>query len=120
MKKLIFAITVIAVSLMAEDYSQMTLDELNSLRGSVAVEDREAFRAEMQSRISQMSPEEQAAFREQRMVEKNMQIKNMNLYKGSNNQAQQVGQRLKDGSGAGDMMQNMGNSQRGDKGHSNR
>lgn len=120
MKKLLFAISIIAVSLMAEDYSQMTLDELNSLRGTVAAENREAFRAEMQSRISEMTPEEQAAFREQRMSEKNMKVKKMNLHKASKNQAQGVMQRLKDGSGAGSMMQNKGNSQRGGNGNSNR
>ncbi|SFV53761.1 hypothetical protein MNB_SV-14-717 [hydrothermal vent metagenome] len=62
MKKILIAMSIAVVSLMATDYSAMTFDELDALRGKVAVEDRDAFRAEMQSRINAMSDEERTAY----------------------------------------------------------
>ena len=62
MTKILIAMSVVAVSLMAVDYSAMTTDELNTLRGTVAVEDREAFRTEMVSRIDAMTPEDRATY----------------------------------------------------------
>ena len=124
MKKLIIAISMIAVSLMAVDYSQMTMDQLNDLRGTVAVEDREAFRSEMQSRVSLMTPDEQVQFRAERMANKGAGLNNGSgsMNRGSTNQGQGMGQRLRDGSGAGSMSQgasgnngnccNQGNSKR--------
>jgi hypothetical protein len=66
MKKTVLAIGFLAITLMATDYSEMTTEELISLRGTVAVEDRADFRAEMQSRVATMTPEEQATFRASR------------------------------------------------------
>jgi len=107
MKKLLITMSLLAMSLMAADYSQMTMDELNSLRGSVAVEDREVFRAEMQSRMAQMTPEELNTFREDRMATGGAGDRDGSgtgsMNKGSTNQGQGVGQRLRDGSGAGNM-----------------
>jgi len=123
MTKLIVAISMIAVSLMAVDYSQMSMEELNALRGTIAAEDREAFRAEMQSRVQLMTPEEQAKFREERMANKGLGPKDGsgsgNLYKGSNNQAQGMGQRLRDGSGTGAQSQGSKNNQGGGNGAGN-
>ncbi len=70
----------LAMSLMATDFTQMTTQELTAMRGTVAVEDREAFRAEMQSRIANMTAEERATLKATR---------------------QATGQQLRDGSGAG-------------------
>ena len=68
MKKSILLAGVLAMSLWAVDYSQMTTEELIALRGSVPVEDRDAFRAEMQSRLQSMSAEELAAFQASRQA----------------------------------------------------
>lgn len=40
------------------DYSSMSLEELQSARGSVAEGDRDAFKSEMQSRMQSLSPQE--------------------------------------------------------------
>jgi len=107
MKKLLIMMSLLAMSLMAADYSQMTMDELNSLRGTVVEEDREVFRAEMQSRMAQMTPEELNTFREDRMAAGGAGARDGSgagsMNKGSRNQGQGVGQRLQDGSGAGNM-----------------
>ncbi len=66
MKKVILATSMIVMGLMAADYSQMTTEELNNLRGTVATEDRDAFRAEMQSRMQAMTPEERQTYRADR------------------------------------------------------
>ncbi len=50
---------IIAVaSLIAADYSQMTMEELNALKGPLSVEER----AETQSRLQAMTPEERQAY----------------------------------------------------------
>ncbi len=84
MIKMILAATLMSVSLFAVDYTQMTTEELNALRGTVAVEDRDAFRAEMQSRMQAMTVEERQAMIAQRQAS-----------------GQPMGQALRDGSGAG-------------------
>ncbi len=68
MKKSILLASVLAMSLWAVDYSQMTTQQLIELRGSVPIEDRDAFRAEMQSRMQTMTAEEIAAFRASRQA----------------------------------------------------
>jgi len=62
MKRTLLLSGLLAMGLWAVDYSQMTTEQLIELRGSVPVEDRDAFRAEMQSRLQTMTPEERAAF----------------------------------------------------------
>jgi len=62
MKKTLLTIGVLTLGLMATDFSSMTTEELIALRGTVAVEDQADFRAEMQSRLATMTPEERAAF----------------------------------------------------------
>lgn len=86
MTKMILAATLISVSLFAVDYTQMTTEELNALRGTVAVEDRDAFRVEMQSRMQAMTAEERQAMIAQRQA---------------SGQGMGQGQALRDGSGAG-------------------
>lgn len=88
MKKMILAGMLMSASLFAVDFSQMTTEELNAMRGTVAVEDRDAFRAEMQSRIQAMTAEEREAFIAQR------QASGQGMGQGN-------GQRLRDGSGTG-------------------
>ena len=79
MKKIILTMSLLTLGLMAADFSQLTTEELTAMRGTVAVEDKADFRAEMQSRVALMTAEEQATFRESR---------------------QAAGQQLRDGSGA--------------------
>jgi len=88
MKKIVLGLAVLGLSLVAADFSQMSTEELVALKGTVAVEDRDAFRTEMQSRLLAMTPEERAAYR--------------------TNNGQALGQRLQDGSGAGSMRQGAG------------
>ncbi len=62
MKRTILAISLLTVGLMATtDFSQMTTSELIALRGTVATEDIDAFRTEMQSRTATMTTEERNA-----------------------------------------------------------
>ncbi len=66
MKKIVLAISVLTLGLMATDFTSMTTDELIALRGTVAVEDRDAYRAEMQDRMTTFTPEQQDALRNSR------------------------------------------------------
>jgi hypothetical protein len=86
MRKTLLA-TLIATSLFATDYTSMTLDELNALKGTIATEDRDAFKSAMQSKMMELTPEQKAA------VERGM----------SGTKGQGTIQRLRDGSGAGGM-----------------
>ena len=102
MKKLSLAILLATVSLMAVDYSQLSMDELTELRGTVAVEDREDFRAEMQTRVEVMTPEEQTVFMESRQASGGQGLMDGsgtgNMYKGAGGGQ---GSGLQDGTGAG-------------------
>ncbi len=62
MKKSIIVAGVLSVSLWAVDFSQMTTEQLIDMRGSISVEDRDAFKTEMQSRLQTMTQEERSAF----------------------------------------------------------
>ncbi len=62
MKKIILTLSLISVTLFATDFSKMNMEELNAMRGSVPIEERDAFRAEMQSRLQAMSPEERQQY----------------------------------------------------------
>ncbi|NOZ90750.1 MAG: DUF1104 domain-containing protein [Epsilonproteobacteria bacterium] len=69
MKKIILAISLVTVGLLATtDFSQMTTDELIAMRGTVAVEDRDAFRTELQSRLSTMTAQERDALKASRQT----------------------------------------------------
>ena len=64
MKKMVLvlgSLVIFAVPAMATDYSAMSTDELNAMRGTlqgVSEQERAAFRAEWQKRVSDMTPEE--------------------------------------------------------------
>jgi len=117
MKKIIIGMSMAAMSLMAVDYSQMTMEELNALRGTVAVEEQDAFRAEMQSRMQAMTPEERAQYREDRGNAKGQGLRDGSgqgrMNKGSEYKGQGVKQRLRDGSGARNMNQGANGQGRG-------
>jgi hypothetical protein len=91
MKKFILAAGLLTVGLLATDFSQMTMEELNAMRGTVSTEERDAFRAEMQSRLQAMTPEERQAYITERRNNAN------------NDSGQGTMQRLRDGSGGGMM-----------------
>ncbi|MEA2100502.1 MAG: hypothetical protein U9P72_10260 [Campylobacterota bacterium] len=112
MKTLIVAMSLTVMSLMAADYSALTLDELNSLRGTIAIEDRDDFRAEMQSRIDTMTPDELAKFQEDRKATRGAGLRDGSgvgsMNQGNTRQNEGMGQRLRDGSGSGGMGQGNG------------
>ncbi len=89
MKKVILATSMVVMSLVAADYSQMTMEELNNMKGTVTLKDKEEFRTEMQSRMQAMTPQERQTY-----------MKNRGNVKA---QGQGIQQRLRDGSGAGQM-----------------
>ncbi len=68
MRKTVFTMSLLTIGLLAVDFSQMTTQELIDMRGTVAVEDRDAFRAEMQSRVANMTTEERTALRNSRQA----------------------------------------------------
>ena len=53
---------VLATGLWATDFSSLTMEELVALRGKVPVEERDAFRAEMQKRMQSMTAEERQKY----------------------------------------------------------
>jgi len=90
MKKLVLTLAFAAGLLNATDFSSMSTEDLLNLKGSVPAEERDAFRTEMQSRLSTMSPEDRAAL-------------GVGQSRSSNGSANGTAQRLRDGSGSGGM-----------------
>jgi len=66
MKRLILAAGLMTVGLWATDFSQMSIAELNAMRGSVSTEDRSAYKAEVQNRLKAMDEAERNSYREER------------------------------------------------------
>jgi len=60
MRKGILAIILATGILSATDFTSMSTEDLIGVKGTVATEEREAFKAEMQSRVSTMTAEERA------------------------------------------------------------
>lgn len=60
MKK-ITLIALLSLNVFAADYTAMTMEEMQAMRGTVPVEDRAAFQAEMQTRMQSITPEERQA-----------------------------------------------------------
>lgn len=60
MKK-VTLIVLSAIAAFAADYSTMTMEQMQAMRGTLPVEERPAFQAEMQSRLQAMTPEERQA-----------------------------------------------------------
>jgi len=89
MKKSILATALLTVGLLATDFSQMTIEELNAMRGTVPTDERDAFRAEIQNRLQVMTSEERQAYAAER--------------RNNSDQGQGSMQRLRDGSGGGMM-----------------
>ncbi len=61
MKKII-AVALLASVVWAADFTGYTTEQLISMRGTVAVQDRVGFRAEMQKRIQTMTPQQRQLF----------------------------------------------------------
>ena len=66
MKKLILAAGLITVGLLATDFSQMSIAELNAMRGSVSTQDKSAYKTEVQSRLKAMDEAERQTYRAER------------------------------------------------------
>jgi len=66
MKKLILAAGLMTVSLLATDFSQMSIAELNAMRGSVSTENKSAYKAEVQNRLKAMDEAERNSYRADR------------------------------------------------------
>ena len=56
MKKVIIITALLASAAWAVDFSQMSTEELMGMRGTISVNERSAFRAEMQKRMQTMTP----------------------------------------------------------------
>ena len=61
MKRVILATILATGILSAADFTTMSTEDLVALRGTVATEDRDAFRDELQSRVSALNIEEKSA-----------------------------------------------------------
>ncbi|RUM45223.1 MAG: hypothetical protein DSY46_03540 [Hydrogenimonas sp.] len=101
MKRVALALLVTAGLLHATDFSSLSTEELMQLKGSVPAEERDAFRTEMRSRMSSMSPEDRAAL--------DIGGKRRSSYGSANGTTK----RLRDGSGGGKMYQYRGSRGRG-------
>jgi len=62
MKRLMI-IALLASGAWATDFSQMSIDEMINMRGSVPVDDRPAFQQEMQKRMQNMTPQERQKYK---------------------------------------------------------
>jgi len=62
MKKLI-TIALLASGVFAADFSEMSIDEMINMRGSVPIADRPAFQEEMQKRMQSMTPQERQKYK---------------------------------------------------------
>jgi hypothetical protein len=91
MKKFISILILSSIFLFATDYSSMSIDELANMRGNIPTEDRDAFKNAWQSKTQYLSPEEKISYMEAKRT-------------GSENgKGTMTRQRLKDGSGGGNM-----------------
>ncbi|MDD5372615.1 MAG: DUF1104 domain-containing protein [Sulfurimonas sp.] len=61
MKKVIL-FALLSLSVMGADYSNMSMKEMQAMRGKVPVEERAAFQKEMQSRVEKLTPQERREF----------------------------------------------------------
>lgn len=61
MKRLLLTISLAGVLSAATDFSGISTEDLIAMRGTIAPEDRAAFQAEMQKRMSSMTQEQRAA-----------------------------------------------------------
>ncbi len=66
MKKLILSVGLMTVGLLATDFSQMSIAELNAMRGIVSAQDKNAYKAEVQNRLKAMDEAERNTYREER------------------------------------------------------
>ncbi|MGM0534110.1 MAG: DUF1104 domain-containing protein [Campylobacterota bacterium] len=66
MKKILFALMLCMGVLYAEDYSQMSTQELIAIMGYVEENEQENFAKELASRIGQMSPDEKERYDQKR------------------------------------------------------
>ncbi|WP_415408284.1 DUF1104 domain-containing protein [Sulfurovum sp. CS9] len=66
MKKLILSAGLMTVGLLATDFSQMSIAELNAMRGSVSTQDKSAYKAEVQNRLKAMDEAERNTYRAER------------------------------------------------------
>lgn len=66
MKKLILTASLMTVGLFATDFAQMSIAELNAMRGSVSTQDKSDYKAEVQSRLKAMDEVERNSYREER------------------------------------------------------
>jgi hypothetical protein len=62
MKKVIILTALLASATWAVDFSQMSTEELMNMRGTISVNERPAFRAEMQKRMQTMTPTQRQQF----------------------------------------------------------
>ncbi len=114
MKRIVLAISLLTLGLMATDFTSMTSDELIALRGTVAVEDRDAYRAEMQDRMTTFTAAQQDALRNSRLVQgkgmgQGQQLQDTSgtgsMAQGAGNGGSGISQQLQDGSATGSMTQ---------------
>jgi len=94
-KLLLFAFAVSQAALFAADYSQMSIEEMNQMRGRVQAQEREEFQKAYQEKLQKLSIEERAKYMGR--------PENITPGSGQNANGQGLGgqQRLKDGSGMG-------------------
>lgn len=59
--KTLTLVALLSLNLFAADYTAMSMEELQAMRGSVPSEEKAAFQAEMKSRMQALSPEERQA-----------------------------------------------------------
>lgn len=80
MKKVII-LALLASGAWAADFSQMSTEEMMNMRGNVPVDNRPAFREEMQKRMQSMSPEERQKYMQTRGMGQGMRGGGQNCMK---------------------------------------
>lgn len=86
MKKVVILSLLAASLCFGADYSQMSTQEMQNMRGSVPSADRDAFQAEMKNRVQNMNQEEKDSFMKNNSKDSSKQGPQDgtgNMYKGS-------------------------------------
>lgn len=101
MKKLILAAGLMTVGLLATDFSQMSIAELNAMRGSISTQDKSAYKTEVQSRLKAMDEAERQTYRAERRNGSSSGEGSMKQHRNGSGSGEGSKKQYRNGSGSG-------------------
>ena len=66
MKKIIISVGLMVSGLLATDFSQKSIAELNAMKGSVSTQDKSAYQSEVQKRVKSMDEADRNSYKAER------------------------------------------------------